>query len=496
MPSVCAGVFSFVERLICVRIRLVANRLAGGMQVEQKSSRHDILKRHAAGLEISTEPAVLESHGRDWTRYRRPDPAAVVFPRTVEQVRQLVGLAYQHRIPLVPSGGRTGLSGGAVADAGEVVVSFDRMRKILGFNPVDRTLTVEAGVATQAIQEYAAGQDLYYPVSFASEGSSQIGGNIATNAGGIRVLRYGLTRDQVAGLKVVDGRGELLECNAGLVKNASGYDLRHLFIGSEGTLGLVVEATLRLVDPPLPSRVMLLAVAGLEATMDIFRLFNDSLTLTAFEFFSAAAMRHVRQGSRLPAPMDAVTPFYVLLEFENVAPGTEESALRCFEQCLESGSALDGVISQSEAQAAGLWRYREGIAEALTPYTPYLYDLSVRISEVPAYLGALDRLVKKNYPEFEVVWFGHFGDGNLHMNILKPENMPIEAFEQACESVNPELFELTRDFGGSISAEHGIGMFKRSYLPYTRSQADIERMRGIKAVFDPANIMNPGKLLD
>jgi FAD/FMN-containing dehydrogenase len=170
-------------------------------------------------------------------------------------------------------------------------------------------------------------------------------------------------------------------------------------------------------------------------------------------------------------------------------------ALKCFEQCLAAGTAVDGVISQSETQAASLWRYREGIAEAVTPYTPYLYDLSVKISEVPAYLDELDQRVKDSYPEFEVVWLGHFGDGNLHMNILKPADMPVEAFEQACEQVNPGLFELTRQHAGSISAEHGIGMLKRPYLSYTRSEAEIELMRGIKTVFDPFNIMNPGKLL-
>jgi FAD/FMN-containing dehydrogenase len=290
------------------------------MNSELKNKRVGILKTQAPGIEVSTDPAALESHGCDWTRYREPDPAAIVFPRSSDEVQQLVRVAAEHRIPLVPSGGRTGLSAGAVADDGEVVVSFDRMRKVLEFNAVDRTLKVEAGVVTQVIQEYAQQQGLYYPVSFASQGSSQIGGNIATNAGGIRVLRYGLTRDQVAGLKVVDGRGELLECNNALVKNASGYDLRHLLIGSEGTLGLVVEATLKLTDPPSPSRVLLLAVTGLEATMDIFRLFNDALVLTAFEFFCDRSMHHVRERNNLAAPMEADTPFYVLLEFDNPGP--------------------------------------------------------------------------------------------------------------------------------------------------------------------------------
>ncbi|MGA9575091.1 MAG: FAD-binding oxidoreductase, partial [Lysobacterales bacterium] len=367
------------------------------MPTEQKNRRAELLKSHCPGLDISTENEVLESHGCDWTRFRQPDAAAVVFPRSVADVTRLVGFAAEHGIPLVPSGGRTGLSGGAVADAGEVVVSFDKMRRIIGYDAVDRTLTVEPGVVTKAVQDYAAQQNLYYPVSFASEGSSQIGGNIATNAGGIRVLRYGLTRDQVAGLKVIDGRGVLLECNGGLVKNASGYDLRHLFIGSEGTLGLIVEATLRLRDAPLPSRVMLLAVNSLEAMTAVFRQFNDALGLTAFEFLSAAAMAYVRAGHALPAPMDSETPFYALLEFDCADAGVEDRALQLFETCLDEGYLADGVISQSGAQAADLWRYREGISEAITRYTPYKNDLSVRISAIPDYLHDLDQLAKKRY---------------------------------------------------------------------------------------------------
>lgn len=465
------------------------------MQTEMKNKRLRLLHTHCPELEISTEKSILESHGCDWTRFRSADAAAVVFPRNTSEVMKLVGVAASHGIPLVPSGGRTGLSGGAVAPDGEVVVSFDRMRRVIDFNAVDRTLTVEPGVVTQAIQEYARQQNLYYPVSFASEGSSQIGGNIATNAGGIRVLRYGLTRDQVVGLKVVDGRGDLIECNNGLVKNASGYDLRHLFIGSEGTLGLIVEATLRLIDPPVPSRVMLLAVSGLEGMMTVFQQFNDALTLTAFEFLSGAAMSYVRAGHGLPAPMDTEAPYYALLEFDCADPDLEDLALQRFEYCLEEGSVLDGVISQSEAQAVDLWRYREGISEAITRYTPYKNDLSVKISKIPDYLHDLDQLAQSRYPEYEVLWYGHFGDGNLHMNILKPEDMPVEEFEKACAEVNPDVFELTRAHHGSISAEHGIGLLKKDYLSYTRSGTDIERMRGIKAVFDPMNIMNPGKLL-
>ena len=466
------------------------------MFLPQRKEQVNLLIQRCPALEISTDPLILESHGCDWTRFRSPDPAAVVFPRSIDEVAALVRVAAEQRIALVPSGGRTGLSGGAIAAKGEVVVSFDRMRRILGFSALDRTLTVEPGVVTQTIQEFATQENLYYPVSFASEGSSQIGGNIATNAGGIRVLRHGLTRDRVAGLKIIDGRGELLECNAGLIKNASGYDFRHLFVGSEGTLGLIVEATIRLVAAPPPSQVMLLAVTSLDAMMAVFRRFNDALTLTAFEFLCDASLHHVRQGHDLSAPMDTSSPFYALLELECSDAANADRALACFEYCQGEGYVVDGVISQSQAQAADLWRYREGISEAISPFTPYKNDLSVKISAVPDYLEGLNSLVKKHYPDFEVLWYGHIGDGNLHMNILKPEGMAVEDFEVACGQVNPEIFALTKQFHGSISAEHGIGLLKKNYLGYSRSAVDIERMRAIKAVFDPINIMNPGKLLD
>lgn len=466
------------------------------MKAELNNNRANILRTNCPGLEVSTDEAILQNHGCDWTRYVKPAPSAVVFPRCVEDVSKLVAVAVEHRIPLVPSGGRTGLSGGAIAANGEVIISFDRMRKIIDFNSVDRTLTVEPGVTTRAVQEFAEQQDLYYPVSFASEGSSQIGGNIATNAGGIRVLRYGLTRDWVAGLKVVDGQGELLECNGGLIKNASGYDLRHLFIGSEGTLGLIVQATLKLANPPPASRVMLLGVTSLKSMMDVFSLFNEAVVLTAFEFLSDSAMQYVCKYNELATPVDVESPYYVVLEFECTDPATENLGLQCFERCVHTALVADGVISQNQAQAAKLWCYREGVSESITPFTPYKNDLSVTISSVPAYLDELDQLVQTRYPGFKVLWYGHFGDGNLHMNILKPENMALDEFEKACRQVNPDVFSLTRAHQGSISAEHGIGLLKKPYLSYTRGSADIDRMRGIKAVFDPLNIMNPGKVLD
>jgi FAD/FMN-containing dehydrogenase len=454
-----------------------------------------LIKRNCPDLRVETGPGELETWGRDWTRFKKPAPSAVVFPVSVEQVCQLVQLATNEGIPLVPSGGRTGLSGGAVAAAGEVVVSFDRMRRVLHFDALARTVTVEAGVATATVQQLARDKGLYYPVSFASEGSSQVGGNIATNAGGIRVLRYGLTRDQVAGLKVVTGNGKVLDCNRGLVKNASGYDFRHLLIGSEGTLGLIVEATLRLVSAPQPSRVMLLGVADLDSLMKVFEALQSGLGLTAFEFFTDRALHHVRSANKLVAPLETPCPLYVVTEFDCADEAQEERALKLFSHCLEQGWLLDGVISQSENQAAELWRYREGISESISHFPPYKNDLSVTVSRVPEFLLRMEQVIAEHCPQYEVVWYGHIGDGNLHMNILKPADVSLEAFEKRSHEISDKAYELTAQMGGSISAEHGIGLLKQPWLGRVRSEEEISLMRAIKKSFDPSGIFNPGKLL-
>lgn len=455
----------------------------------------DQLREHLPELRLATDEQTRLSHGRDWTRIHTPAPLAVAFPAKVEEVQALVRWANEVRVPLVPSGGRTGLSGGAVAAGGELVVSFDRMNRILEFDPVDRSVTVQAGVVTEVLQDFAREHGLYYPVDFASRGSSQIGGNIATNAGGIKVIRHGLTREWVSGLKVVTGRGDLLELNRGLIKNATGYDLRHLFIGSEGTLGLVVEATLRLTRLPGELGVMVLAVPALDDLMAVFGAFQDRLALTAFEFFTERALAHVLARG-LQRPMEGSAPYYLLVEFEHACGDSMEDALAVFEQCLERGWVCDGVASQSEAQAQDLWRLREDITESLAPHLPYKNDVSVRISRVPAFLREMDALFAREYPDFEVVWFGHIGDGNLHISVLKPADRPLADFLAACERVNRLLFECLARHGGSISAEHGVGLIKKPYLEYSRSAGELAYLRAIRRVFDPNGILNPGKMLD
>ena len=445
--------------------------------------------------QVRTDPDSCLNYGRDWTRLYTPDPLAVVLPGNIEQIQQLVRYANEHRLALVPSGGRTGLSGAAVAHHGEIVVSMERMNRILEFDSTDRSVTCQAGVVTEALQNFARDHGLYYPVDFASRGSSQIGGNIATNAGGIKVIRYGLTRDWVTGLKVVTGRGDLLDLNRGLIKNASGYDLRHLFVGSEGTLGIIVEATLKLTRPLREPSVMVLGVPDLDGVMSLYHVFRNKLELSAFEFFSELALRHVLKKG-VQRPFDAETPYYVLIEFENPDESHTDQALALFEHCAEQGWLADGVISQSETQAKELWRLREDISESISEHQPYKNDIAVRISRVPALLAEIDELLAREYPDFEVLWYGHIGDGNLHVNILKPTDLDSATFAQKCGAVSEHLFEVLRRHGGSISAEHGVGLTKKPYLHYTRDETEIGYLRAIKQVFDPNGIMNPGKIFD
>jgi len=445
---------------------------------------------------IKTDADSLNYYGKDWTKIYPPCPLAIVFPATIEQVQELVLFANAHRLALVPSGGRTGLSGGAVAANGEVVVAFDRMNRILEFSAVDRQAVCQPGVITQQLQDFAEENQLYYPVDFASSGSSQIGGNVSTNAGGIKVIKYGLTRDWVMGMKVVTGKGELLNLNKGLTKNATGYDFRHLFIGSEGTLGFIVELTMRLTSLPRDPTVLLLAVEDLESTMQVLQAFQGKLELSAFEFFSEKALVHVLAEKGLQRPFDTRGAYYALIEFENKGEYVLDAAMQVFEHCVEQGWALDGTMSQNITQARTLWRLREDISETISRFTPYKNDIAVTVSKVPGFLREVEEIVNARYPDFEIIWFGHIGDGNVHLNILKPEQLAKEEFFAKCAQVSYNIFETVKAYGGSVSAEHGVGLLKKPFLEYSRDSVEIAYMKAMKEVFDPNKVMNPGKIFD
>ena len=370
------------------------------------------------------------------------------------------------------------------------------MNKILDYSASDRQVICEPGVITQQLQQFAEERHLHYPVDFASSGSSQIGGNVATNAGGIKVIRYGMTRDWVQGMKVITGNGELLNLNRGLIKNATGYDLRHLFIGSEGTLGLIVEVTIELTNPPIEPCVMLLGIDSMSKTIPILEAAKAALDLTAFEFFSEKALQHVIEEKNLKRPLESPNNYYTLIEFENFQNTATDKAMEFFEFCLTEELIADGTMSQSTTQAKEIWRLREDISETISKFIPYKNDISVKVSLIPKFIEAVDNLVTQAYPDFEIVWFGHIGDGNVHLNILKPEATPPTEFYEKCSKVSPKIFKIVEDFEGSISAEHGVGLLKKEFLSFSRSAEEISYLKEIKKIFDPKNIMNPGKLID
>lgn len=452
--------------------------------------------RHVLGpAGVLTDSDALKQYGRDWTRFYQPAPSAIARPESIEQIQEIVRLARSHNLAIVPSGGRTGLSGGAVAAKSELVVSLERMSTIFKVDPIERSLTCQAGAITAAIQAAASEQGLMYPVDFASSGSSQIGGNIATNAGGIQVIRYGMTRNWVTGLKVVTGTSELLDLNRGLVKNNTGLDLRHLMIGSEGILGIIVEATLALTKPPANPRVMVIGVPSMSAVMAILEQCQTELPLLAFEFFSDLALDKVIAQHGLPQPLQDRYPFYALVEFET-SENADIQVGQLIERCMGAGWVGDAVLSHSESQRRALWRLREDISETIARWTPYKNDISTTVSNVPLLLERVESLVATHYADLEVVWYGHIGDGNLHLNILKPEDTSVSAFQERCKSVSEQLFTLLEDLGGSISAEHGVGLLKKDFLHFSRSEQEIALMRGIKRQFDPDGILNPGKVFD
>lgn len=454
----------------------------------------DHLRQIFSDSQISFEAEALETYSKDWTTYYKPFAQAVVFPTETKELQELVKLARSKRWSLVPSGGRTGLSGGAVAYQGEIVVSFDRMNKILDFNEKDAQIHCQPGVITKQIQEAAESHDLLYPVDFASSGSSHIGGNIATNAGGIRVVKYGNTRNWVTGLQVVTGQPEVLELNKGLLKNNTGYDLRHLFIGSEGSLGFITELKLQLTKRPSARKTLFLGLDSWDSVLSVFSFCRRRSELSAYEVIAQSALRKVCESFHLDSPLETEAPLYVVMEIE--VSTAESSAFDGFlDSLFESNEGiLDGTLGQSSQQDAELWALRENISEALSKFKPYKNDISVLPSKIPAFVSEMEELLVREYRDYEVVWFGHVGDGNLHVNILKPESLEMDRFVQSCRRVDDLLFKLIEKYEGSVSAEHGVGLSKRDFLHYSRSLQEIELMRSIKKCFDPDGILNPSKI--
>ena len=456
------------------------------------------LQKIVGDRNVVTEPKELQVLGCDWTKIFTVDPLAAVFPGSTEEVSAVMKLCHENRVSVVPSGGRTGLAGGAVAGNKEVVISLKRMTKI---EPVDRvglTVQCEAGVTTQAVQEAASAAGLFFALDLAAKGSSHIGGNIATNAGGLKLIRYGGMREQVLGLEVVLPDGSILDMNSRLRKNNTGYDLKQLFIGCEGTLGIVTRATLRLMAKPRHVQLSCIAVRDFSDITKILTISNMlGATITAFEFFTDVAhgivLQHA-QGARTPFQQRA--PFYVILEVEDAAGGASVME-PLLEKLYEEGVCLDAVIAQNSAQFKDLWSLRENITESLSAHGHVRKnDISLPIDMLDAFIRELVDEVAKAPKDIEVVLFGHIGDGNLHINYVGPRSGDKNKFQDAARKVEERIFALLPKYRGSVSAEHGIGLLKKKDLSLSRSEAEINLMRGIKNLLDPAGIMNPGKIFD
>ncbi|PJZ71523.1 FAD-binding oxidoreductase [Leptospira perolatii] len=447
--------------------------------------------------EDKMDSATFLSYGLDRTKTYSPDFDILAFPRNTKEVSEILKFAYETDMKVVPSGGRTGYAGGAVAKEREIVVSLSKMDQVLDFDPFFASIKVQAGMITKNLHKEVEERGFYFPVDFSATGSSHIGGNIATNAGGVRVVHYGLIRQWVLGLTVVTGTGEILEFNGEILKNNTGYDLKQLFIGSEGTLGIITECTLKLTKKPLDHRVLFTAVPDYPSILELFKeTHNVRVPLLAFEFLTRYCLDKVIDHLHVPDPFSESSPYYVLMEFEIGETSDEEKLFGFLETILEKGYVTDGSLAQNSRQAETFWKYREGISESISlDYTVHKNDISLPLRNMNPFLEDLMALLGKEYPDFEVALFGHIGDGNLHLNMIKPSNLADKDFFAKCKEVDPHMFALLQKHHGSISAEHGIGLLKKEFLHFSRSSAEIEIMRKIKQSLDPKNILNPGKIL-
>ncbi|MYN30146.1 FAD-binding oxidoreductase [Duganella levis] len=448
-------------------------------------------------------PADMAPFLTDWRGRFTGKALAVLRPGSVEQVAALVRACVSYRVALVPQGGNTGLVLGSVPDASgaQVVLSLARLNNIRQVDPVNRTMTVDAGCILQQIQEAAAAKGCLFPLSLAAEGSCTIGGNLSTNAGGTAVLRYGNTRELCLGLEVVTPQGEVWSGLRGLRKDNTGYDLRDLFIGAEGTLGIITGAVLKLYPQPKASITALAALPSPATAQQLLVLMQDycASSLTGFELMSRYCLELVaEQFPQLPKPFATSHPQYVLLELSSSE--SEQHAVGLLEQAigaaLERGVINDAVVATSVAQSAGLWQLREHIPLAQAKAGKNIkHDISLPVSRIADFISVTGPQLDAAFPGCQLVCFGHLGDGNLHYNVAPPVGISNEDFLANQEKVNRVVHDSVVSFGGSISAEHGIGALKRDELARYKSAIELNMMRAIKAALDPLGIMNPGKIL-
>jgi FAD/FMN-containing dehydrogenase len=455
--------------------------------------------------QVLTEAQELVPYNADWRGNYQGNALAVVRPANVDEVAAVVRVAAAHQTPIVPQGGNTSLCGGSVPseDRSEIVVSLSRMRRVRAIDAQNATMTVEAGLTLSEAQGAARDAGFLFPLSLASEGTCQIGGNLSTNAGGTAVLRYGNMREQVLGLEVVLPDGEIWGGLRGLRKDNTGYDLKQLFIGAEGTLGIITAAVLKLQPPPRSSTTALLAVPDSEAAIKLLQRLRDAFgdRLTGFEVMARVCIDMVVRnmpGSQDPLPGH---PWYALVQLDDSAAGADlasplEGVLGL---ALEAGLVADATIAQSDTQAKALWAMRENVSEAQRPEGYSIkHDIALPVSTIPEFVRRSEAALSAALPGTRFVTFGHFGDGNLHYNLSEPAAATADqhaAFKAARSEANRIVHDLVAEYGGSISAEHGLGKLKREEIKRYKSGLELDLMRRIKQALDPQGLMNPGKVL-
>ena len=458
--------------------------------------------RVVGAAHVLTNASELAPYTVDWRGRYHGSACAVVRPATTAEVAAVVTLCADARVPIVPQGGNTGMCGAATPDESgrEVVLSLGRLRSIRAVDQANATVTVEAGVTLAEVQQAAANAELLFPLSLASEGSCTIGGNLSTNAGGTAVLRYGNTRDLVLGVEVVLADGRVLDALRGLRKDNTGYDLKQLFIGSEGTLGIVTAAVLKLFALPRTRVTALAATPTVAKAVEFLHAIKRALgdRVVGFELISGPALRLSRKHHpTLPDPLPD-HDWYVLLQVDDSAADSPLAAQveAAFAQALQTGTIVDATIAQSQEQADRLWALRENISEAQRRDGPNIkHDISLPISAIPAFVDDAGSALLAAFPDSRLVIFGHLGDGNLHFNFAAPAGVAAEAFLGNTAAVNRIVHDRVVAAGGSISAEHGIGQMKRGELAHYKSELELDLMRRIKAALDPAGLLNPGKVV-
>ncbi len=459
--------------------------------------------RDAVGAANVLTEGDLSAWERDWRKRWHGKALAVVRPGSTAEVAAVVKACAEARVALVPQGGNTGLVGGGVPDmsGSQVLLSLQRLNRVRALDEANLTLTAEAGCVLQALQETAAARGLLLPLSLAAEGSCTIGGNLATNAGGTQVLRWGNARELCLGLEVVTAQGEVWSGLTGLRKDNTGYDLRDLFIGSEGTLGVITAATLKLAPMPAATTTALAACGSVADCVALLKLARTRLGagLTGFEMMGSFALELVaKHFPTLPRPLPEAR-WTVLLE-QSDTEGEAQARARfeaLLEAALEAGCVHDAVVAESLAQSQALWHVRESIPLAQAEEGLNIkHDISVPVSAIPAFVEQTDARLQQRWPGVRLVNFGHLGDGNLHYNVQAPPGADGARFLAEHEhAVNTVVFDSVASFGGSFSAEHGIGSLKRDELAERKSPVALKLMRGIKAALDPLGILNPGRVL-